>query len=306
MSQVCDVSVIGLGAIGWGAAASLIREGYEVYGVDIRSEVLEQFAEEKGKPCASAAEAVKKAPVVMIFLVNDVQIEEVLFGSGGAVASADEGTVFILCTTMPPGSAIRIGQQLESAGMLVIDAPVIGGAPRALRGELKVMASGSAEAFEIADPVFDAISGNVIRIGDAVGQASQIKMINQLLAGVHIAAAAEAITLAAKIGVDLTIMHDIVSHSTGSSWMFEDRGSHIINGDYAPRSAIDIILKDLGIVQLEAEAAKSSIPLANATLALFSEAAAGGHGKEDGSAVAKLLAEKSGVLLPGMNGEGKF
>ena len=300
MSQLSDVSIIGLGAMGWGAALSLLRDGFNVYGVDVRSEALEQLRAEHGKPCQSPAEAAKLAPVVMIFVVNDAQTEEVLFGQDGAVAAAEAGTLFINCSTISPSSAVSFGKRIESAGMRAIDAPVSGGSARALRGEVTVMASGKSEAFDIAGPLFDAISSKVIRLGGEIGQASRIKMINQLLSDVHIAVAAEAMTLASKIGVDLATMYEVIINSTGNSWMFEDRGAHIVNGDYAARSAIDIIVKDLGIVSAEAESVGSAIPMASAALGLFSEAEVEGYGKEDGAAVAKLLGKKSGASLPGV------
>ena len=299
MSQLSEVSVIGLGAMGWGAATSLIREGFNVHGVDIRPEVLEKFGANKGKPCPSPAEAAQRATVVMIFVVNDKQAEQVLFGDNGAVAAAAPETLFINSSTMPPSASVRIGEKLKSAGMRVLDAPVSGGAARAERGEMTVMVSGSGEAYNLAEPIFDAISAKVFRLGAEVGRASRIKMINQLLSDVHIAATAEAMTLAAKIGVNLDTMYEVITQSTGNSWMFEDRGAHIVNGDYAARSAIDIIVKDLGIVSAEAQAAGCSVPLSNAALSVFSEASNQGYGREDGSALAKLLAEKSGAKLPG-------
>ncbi|MGB5705335.1 MAG: L-threonate dehydrogenase [Arenicellales bacterium] len=300
MSQLSDVSVIGLGAMGWGAAISLLSDGFSVHGVDIRQEVLERFSAEKGNPCQSPAEAAKLASVIMIFVVTEEQVEQVLFGTDGAVAAAAAGTLFINSSTIQPSSAIKIGQRLQSAGMRVIDAPVSGGAARALRGEVTVMASGSGEAFKIAGPIFDAISAKVFRLGAEVGQGSRIKMINQLLSDVHIAATAEAMTLASTIGVNLETMYEVITQSTGNSWMFEDRGAHIVNGDYAPRSPIDIIVKDLGIVSFEAESVGAAVPLTNAALALFSEARAEGYGREDGSAVAKLLGRKSDTALPGI------
>jgi len=300
MSNVTDVCVIGLGSIGWGAALSLLREGFTVHGVELRSDVLDKFEAEGGTPYSSPAEAARHAPIVMIFVVNDTQTEQVLFGEQGAVSTAGPDTLFINCSTIPPSSAVTIGQRLESSGMQVMDAPVSGGPARALRGDLTVMASGSAKAFDIAEPMLDAISAKVYRLGVEAGQASRIKMINQLLSGVHIAATAEAITLAANNNVDLKMLYEVITHSTGNSWMFEDRGAHIVNGDYAPRSPIDIIVKDLGIVNLEAELTGSEIPLSKAALALFSEAAAKGLGREDGSVIAKLLGEKSGTQLPGL------
>ncbi|MEJ2177890.1 MAG: NAD(P)-dependent oxidoreductase [Gammaproteobacteria bacterium] len=300
MSQLCEVSVIGLGAMGWGAAMSLIREGFNVHGVDIRPEVLEKFSAHKGKPCPTPAEAAKRASVVMIFVVNDQQAEQVLFGEDGAVTSAEPETLFINSSTMPPSASVRIGDRLAAAGMRVLDAPVAGGAARAERGEMTVMVSGSSDALNLAEPLFEAISAKVFRLGAEVGRASRIKMINQLLSDVHIAVTAEAMTLASKIGVNLETMYEVITQSTGNSWMFEDRGAHIVNGDYAPRSAIDIIVKDLGIVSSEAEAAGCEARLSNAALQLFKEARDAGFGREDGSAVAKLLGKKSGAELPGI------
>ncbi len=300
MSQLSEVSVIGLGAMGWGASMSLIREGFNVHGVDIRPEILEKFSANKGKPCPTPSEAAKRAPVVMIFVVNDKQAEEVLFGEDGAVAAAEPETLFINSSTMPPSASVRIGERLVSAGMRVLDAPVAGGAARAERGEMTVMVSGSSDAFNFAEPLFEAISAKVFRLGAEVGRASRIKMINQLLSDVHIAATAEAMTLASKIGVNLETMYEVITQSTGNSWMFEDRGAHIVNGDYAPRSAIDIIVKDLGIVSSEAEAAGCAAPISNAALKLFKEASDAGYGREDGSAVAKLLGKQSGTVLPGI------
>ncbi|MGI9291823.1 MAG: L-threonate dehydrogenase [Gammaproteobacteria bacterium] len=301
MSQLSEVSVIGLGAMGWGAAMSLMRDGFNVHGVDIRPEVLEQFGVKKGKPCPSPAEAARRASVIMIFVVNDAQAEQVLFGQDGAVAAAAPDTLFINSSTMPPSSAVKFGERLKSAGMRVLDAPVSGGAARAERGEMTVMVSGSSDAYNLAEPLFDAISAKVFRLGAEVGRASRIKMINQLLSDVHIAATAEAMTLASKIGVNLETMYEVITQSTGNSWMFEDRGAHIVNGDYAPRSAIDIIVKDLGIVSSEADSVGCAAPLSNAALALFKEASEEGYGREDGSAVAKLLGKRSDAALPGVS-----
>jgi 3-hydroxyisobutyrate dehydrogenase len=239
---------------------------------------------------------------VFIFVVNSDQAEEVLFGVDGAVYAADPGTVFLLCTTMAPSATVSLAQRLEAAGMLVIDAPVSGGHLKALAGEITVMASGSDAAFAKAQAALDAVSTKVFRLGEEPGMGSQVKMINQLLAGVHIAATAEAMTLAAKTGIDLKTLYDVLRVSAGSSWMFENRGEHIVSGDYTPRSAVDIFVKDLGIVTAEAARHGALTPLAGTALDLFREASEAGLGREDDAAVAKLLARKSGAILPGMEG----
>lgn len=289
MAYISTVAVIGLGAIGWGAALSLIREGYSVYGVDINQNVLDRFAKEDGIPCATPLEAARQARVIMVFVVNEQQLEQVLFGDNGAVAEAEEGTLFILSSTIAPSGTTRIAGKLQSSGMKVLDAPVAGGPSLALSGELTVLVSGRANALEIADPMFDAISARVHHLGDEPGQASTIKMINQLLTDVHLAAAAEAFALARKTGVDLETMVKVVSNSTGGSWVFESRAPRLIERNYSPRSPINNVTKDLGIVDREAELAGLALPMTRAALIMFLKAAEAGFGQEDGIAVSKII-----------------
>ncbi len=300
LQNVSKAAVIGLGSMGWGAALSLLRAGFAVNGCDVRQDVLQRFSQAGGKSCKTPSEAADAADAVFVFVVNSGQAETVLFGPGGALETAGAGTVFLLCTTMAPSATMAIAERLEAAGMLVIDAPVSGGHVKALSGEMVVMGSGSPEAFARAEKALDAVSAKVFRLGDRPGAGSQVKMINQLLAGVHIAVTAEAMTLAAKTGIDLKTLYDVLRVSAGSSWMFENRGEHIVSGDYTPRSAVDIFVKDLGIVASEAERVGAVTPLTATALGLFRQASEAGLGKEDDAAVAKLLAERSGVVLPGM------
>lgn len=292
-------TVIGLGSMGWGAAMSLLRAGFTVKGVDIAPKVLERFNAEGGLCFATPAEA-GTSDVVFVFVVNAEQAEEVLFGPNGAINNANPGTVFLLCVTMAPSATVKIAKKLEDAGMAVIDAPVSGGHAKALAGEMTIMGSGSEAAFEKAAGALDAVAAKVFRLGTEVGLGSKLKMINQLLAGVHIAAAAEAMSLAAKIGLDLKTVFEVIKVSAGSSWMFENRGPHIVEGDYTPHSAVNIFVKDLGIVTSEAESVGGVTPLSETALNLFRDAALAGLGAEDDAAVAKILAKRSGIVLPGM------
>ena len=182
--------------------------------------------------------------------------------------------------------------------MQTLDAPVSGGSAKALSGEMTIMASGAPESFEAAEPALNAVATKVYRLGTEPGKGSEVKMINQLLAGVHIAAAAEALTLGAKLGLDLKMLHEVIQECAGNSWMFGNRGAHIVAGDYTPHSAVNIFIKDLGIVT--GEAGEHPVPLSDTALALFKEAADAGMGLEDDAAVAKLLAKKGGIELPGM------
>jgi L-threonate 2-dehydrogenase len=157
------------------------------------------------------------------------------------------------------------------------------------------MASGSPEAFAKCQAVFDAIAAKVHRIGDQPGAGSKVKMINQLLAGVHIAAAAEAMALGIKAGADPQVLYDVISNSAGSSWMFQNRVPHILAGDYTPLSAVNIFVKDLGIVLDSARQGRFPLPLTAAAHQMFLTAAAAGLGSEDDSAVVKIF---PGITLP--------
>lgn len=296
-----NTAVIGLGSMGWGAAVSLLRANIQTTGVDIRDDVLAKFRAEGGEATASPAEAASNADIVFVFVVNAAQTEAVLFGEKGAVAAAKPGTIFAICVTNPPAYTLELASRLDAAGMRMLDAPVSGGPAKAATGEMTIMASGAPEIFEAVKPALEAISAKLFRLGDAPGMGSKLKMINQLLAGVHIAATAEAMTMGIKSGLDPQVLYDVILECAGNSWMFENRAPHIVEGDYSPKSAVDIFVKDLGIVKSEGDASGFPLPLTETALALFKEASAAGLGREDDAAVAKILAAKGGITLPGMD-----
>ena len=183
-------------------------------------------------------------------------------------------------------------------GILMIDAPVSGGAARAATGQLSIMAAGPREAFTRARPVLDAIAAKVYRLGDTPGMGSKVKMVNQLLAGVHIAASAEAMALGIRAGVDPNVLYEVISNSAGSSWMFQNRVPHILAGDYTPLSAVNIFVKDLGIVLDSARKATFPLPLTATAHQMFLMAGAHGHGQEDDAAVVQVFQAVSGIPLP--------
>ncbi|SOY43939.1 L-threonate dehydrogenase [Cupriavidus taiwanensis] len=291
-----NIGVIGLGAMGFGVAQSLLRAGFNVHACDLRPEVLQRFADAGGVPCASPAELGSRCDVVLTLVVNAQQTEAVLFGANGAVAGMQPGKLVIASATVPPGFAETLGQRLAEKGLLMLDAPVSGGAARAASGEMTMMTSGPAEAYALAEDVLAAIAGKVYRLGAAHGAGSKVKIINQLLAGVHIAAAAEAMALGMREGVDPDALYDVITHSAGNSWMFENRVPHILKGDYTPLSAVDIFVKDLGMVLDTARTSKFPLPLSAAAHQMFMMASTAGHGGEDDSAVIKIF---PGIELPG-------
>ena len=293
------VAVIGLGSMGFGMATSLRRAGFEVTGCDAMADCVARFVKDGGKDAKTPAEAAKAADIVISVVLNAAQTETILFGKDGVSETLKKDAVFVSSATMDPEVARRLAKQLEATGRHYLDAPISGGAQRAAQGELTILASGSPAAFAKARPVLDAMAAKLYELGDAPGQGAAFKMINQLLAGVHIAAASEAITFAARQGLDLRKVYEVITASAGNSWMFENRVPHVINGDYKPRSAVEIFVKDLGIVQDMARGARFPVPLASAALQMFLMAAASGMGRDDDASVARLYARIGGTTLPG-------
>jgi L-threonate 2-dehydrogenase len=292
------VCVIGLGSMGMGAAKSLRRAGFDVAGADVSESQRNAFVATGGRAFATPAEAAHGAEMVFVFVVNDKQTEAVLFGADGALASLAKGSVVACCSTVPPAFAKANGERISAAGMLAIDAPVSGGAAKAADGQMTIMASGSAAAFAKAEVFFAAVAAKVYNLGAEPGMGSQVKTINQLLAGVHIAAACEAMALGMHIGADPKVLFDVISNSAGSSWMFQNRVPHILDGDYAPKSAVDIFVKDLGIVLDTGKDNRFPLPLTAAAHQLYLAASAMGLGREDDSAVVKVYARQTGLKLP--------
>jgi 3-hydroxyisobutyrate dehydrogenase len=290
-----NVGVIGLGAMGLGMAQSLRRADHSVHVFDVRAEAARDFAAQGGVACASAAEVARQCEVLVSVVVNAAQTESVLFGAGGAAAAMKPGSLFIMCSTVAPNWSIALEQRLADLGILYLDAPISGGAARAASGEMTMMTAGRPEAYAKAGGVLAAMAANVYRLGDRAGNGSKVKIINQLLAGVHIAAAAEAMALGLREGVDAAALYEVITHSAGNSWMFENRMAHVLAGDYTPLSAVDIFVKDLGLVLDTARASKFPLPLSATAHQMFMQASTAGFAREDDSAVIKIF---PGITLP--------
>jgi putative dehydrogenase len=293
------VGVIGLGAMGMGVAQSLLREGFEVHACDVRPDAVQKIVDAGGRRADSPAALGKLVDALIILVVNADQTEAVLFGENGAAASLAPGSVIIASATVSPEYARGLGKRLADMGLLMIDGPVSGGAAKAATGEMTVMAAGSPEAFAKCAGVLDAIAGKVYRLGEEPGPGSVTKMVNQLLAGVHIAAAGEAMALAIRAGANPDQVYEVICNSAGGSWMFQNRVPHILAGDYTPLSAVNIFVKDLGIVLDYAKKSIFPLPLSATAHQMFMQASAAGHGAEDDSAVIKTF---PGITLPGKRG----
>jgi L-threonate 2-dehydrogenase len=291
------IAVIGLGAIGYGVAASLARKDWPVAGADTNPETTERFAREFGKATGSSREAASGADVVILVVVNGAQCEAILFGDAGVLASTAPDALIISCVTMDPAHARSMSERVEATGRAFVDAPTSGGPARAAEGTVTLLTSGHENAMQRAEPIFEAIASKVYRLGNEPGVGAAFKMINQLLAGVHIAAACEAIAFAKKLGLDLAKVYEVITASAGNSWMFENRVPHILDNDYSPKSAVAIFTKDLGIVSDMARAASFPTPVAASALQMFLMTAASGMGRDDDASVARLYAKIAGIDL---------
>lgn len=298
-SNTPQVGLVGLGAMGLGMAQSLRRGGFAPTVFDIRRGAAEAFAREGGRAAASAAELAQGSDVIVSVVVNAAQTEALLFGEGGVAAAMKPGSLFVMCSTVDPHWAAALEARLEAMGLFMLDAPISGGAAKAAAGQMTMMTAGRPEAYARCPGVLEAMAAKVYRLGDRAGAGSKVKVINQLLAGVHIAAAAEAMALGLREGVDPAALYEVITHSAGNSWMFENRMAHVLAGDYTPLSAVDIFVKDLGLVLDMARASKFPLPLSSTAHQMFMQASTAGFAKEDDSAVIKIF---PGITLPPAKG----
>ncbi|GLR59302.1 L-threonate dehydrogenase [Rhizobium indigoferae] len=293
------VGVFGLGSMGYGMASSLVRAGHEVFGADVNHEAVKRLHANGGSTTELGA-AARELDAVVVVVLNSAQTEEVLFGKDGIVSMLSPGAVVIMCVTVAPEYARKAAERCSALGIHFLDAPISGGSVKAANGKLSIMASGTPEAFSRARPALDAMAEKVFELGDAAGAGSAMKAVNQMLAGTHIAAMAEAITFGITQGIDPETFLKVIPQCAGTSWMLENRAPHVAAGDYTPHSAIDIWPKDLGIVLDVARASKFSAPITAAALQQFVAASGMGLGREDDAAVAKIYARNAGIELPGV------
>ena len=293
------VGVIGLGSMGMGMAVSLVRAGHVVAGSDVRAAAIDSLVAAGGQAAAGPGAAAEGAQLVIVMVVNQAQVETVLFGPDGAITRLPRGAVVMLSSTVPAAFTVALDARLAETGHLLLDAPVSGGAAKARDGQLTIMSSGTAAAYAVADPVLDAVAATVYRLGDRPGIGSTVKTVNQLLAGVHIAAAAEAMALGTRAGAgaDPRQLYEVISNSAGGSWMFQNRVPHMLDGDFTPLSSVEIFVKDLGLVLDTGRSLRFPLPIAAAAHQQFLAAAGSGHGGEDDAAVVKVYEGLAGISV---------
>ena len=290
------VCVVGLGSMGMGAALSCVRAGLATSGIDLDAGRRNAFAAGGAEAVgASMADLPGSFDAAIVLVVTAAQARQVILGPDGVAARLAAGGAVMVSCTQSAEDARALGADLQAMGVLMLDAPVSGGAAKAAQGAMTVMASGSDAAFDALAPALEAVAGKTYRIGPQIGQGATVKVIHQLLAGVHIAVGAEAMALAARAGIPLDMMYEVVTNAAGTSWMFENRMKHVVEGDYTPSSAVDIFVKDLGLVTETGRSLGFPLPLASTAFAMFQQASNMGHGAEDDSAVIKTF---SGIDLP--------
>jgi 3-hydroxyisobutyrate dehydrogenase len=299
MSEPRRVGVIGVGSMGMGVARRLLDRGFATFVRDVRPEAEAQAQSAGAQVCASPVELGRRCDVVITLVVDAGQTEDVLFGAQGLVLGLRPGSVHVMSSTIAPQAAAAFADRLAGHGLLMVDAPCSGGPARAYTGELTLMAAAPAQVLRRCAPVIEAVSTRCVHVSEHPGDGSKAKLVNNMLAGVNLAAAGEAMALAIELGLDPRTMAQVIGASSGASWIFSDRVPRMLAGDYAPRAAVDILRKDLALLLETARHARFSTPLARAAHAIFEDASRLGHGQEDDAAVIKVYQALTGIALPG-------
>ena len=289
------IAVLGLGAMGLPMASHLAKT-FEVTGFDPFEE-RRTLATEHGVAVAdSAPVAASGADFVLIAVRNAAQLEEVLHGPSGVVPVLEPGAAIILTSTVGAEAVEAEAARLAETGIGLVDAPVSGGPVRAGEGDLLVTCGATPEVWEVARPVLDEMAGTLVLVGDAPGKGQSMKTVNQLLCGVHIAAAGEALALAGKLGLDQRMVLDALMAGAAQSFMLGNRGPRAIEAweGVEPEvcSRLDIFVKDMGIVTSAAKRAGIAVPVAAAAEQLYILGNAQGRGGDDDSTVIRVVSAR--------------
>jgi len=270
------VGFIGLGTMGREMAANLIKSGHRVQAFDILPEAVDVLAALGATACRSIAEAASDADVAITMLPDTPDVEDVVYEPGGLLANPPAGRLVIDMSTIAPNAARRMATDLERAGVDFIDAPVSGGPVGAKNATLSIMAGGKVEAFARARDVFAGMGTTITHVG-ASGAGQTVKLCNQLVCGINIQAICEAIALGRASGVDLHLLRSVLLGGSAASWMLDKLGLAMIEGDARAGFRIDLMLKDLRLVQQQAQAL--SVPLPATALVTNQYIAARAHGE---------------------------
>jgi 3-hydroxyisobutyrate dehydrogenase len=290
-----QIGFIGLGAMGAGMARNLLGAGLRVRGYDIRTDAVDALARDGGEAASSPAEAARDAQLLVVIVFTADQAEQVLFGDNGAVSTLPAGATVVMATTMAPARVQALEARLAGSGHRLLDAPCTGGVVGADAGTLTFICSGAPAALEAARPALEVMGGRIAVCGDRAGPGSTVKMVNQLMCGIMVAATAEGIALAAKAGADPRIAAEVIGSGAARSFVWDSRVASILERDFSPKGVVEIFTKDLDIVLQAGKTLSFPLPLTAAAMQLFLAAESMGFGRNDDAAVVKVYETLSGV-----------
>jgi 3-hydroxyisobutyrate dehydrogenase-like beta-hydroxyacid dehydrogenase len=283
------VGVVGLGIMGMAYARNLIAAGHSVIGYDVISDPMTALAELGGSPAGSSADVARASDVVLLALPNVAALRQAVAASGGVVEGAGQGLVVVEMGTFPLEYKKWAQTELESAGAVLVDAPVSGTGLQAEAGEVVVYASGDPAAIERTRPVFDALGKATYDVGE-FGNGSKMKYVANLLVSVNNLATAEAFVLGAAAGLDPAQILEVISAGVGSSRIFEIRGPMMVADDYPPAARLSMFLKDIDVIGGFARDLGVPTPMLDAALPWYQKGVEAGLGDLDAAALARLLA----------------
>ena len=295
-SRNASVGIVGVGAMGAAMAENLLRQGFRVVVRDIVAARAEALVAQGAIVAASAADVARAADIVLTVVVDSAETDAVVFGAGddeGLAGGATKASIVVMCSTVAPDYVAGLSAALESRNVGLVDAPISGGPHRARDGTMSMMAAGSDAAIERARPVLEAAASRLFRIGTRPGDGSAMKLVNNMLAAINLAGAAEALALAAQLGIDLQLARGVIEASSGGSWMFADRVPRALAGDESVRAAMKILTKDVTLALDVAGAAGSPATLAAAARALYADALAQGYAERDDAALVEFARRRT-------------
>ena len=281
--------IVGVGNMGGGMAARLLERGWGVRACDLVPAKVQALVALGAEAAATPAEAARGADVLVVCVVDAAQAGQVLFDAGGAAAALAPGRAVLLCPTIAPEEVERLAARLAGCGLVAIDAPMSGGPARARDGTMSLMVACEEAAYAAQQPLLRDLSTKVFHVGQRPGDGARTKLVNNLLAAVNLAGAAEAIALAERLGLDAGRTLEVIAQSSGQSWIGADRMRRALAGDYAPRAHVSLLHKDTRFALAAAQAAGFDAAFGRLAHAAFARAVAAGQADRDDGVLLELF-----------------
>jgi 3-hydroxyisobutyrate dehydrogenase len=283
------VGIVGVGNMGGGMAARLLERGWRVRACDLDAGKVQALVAQGAVAAATPADAADGVDALIVCVVYAQQVDAVLFGPEGAAAALERGTAVLLCPTIAPQEVERFARMLSERGLAAIDAPMSGGPVRARDGSMSLMVACEDAVFQAQRPLLATLSARVFHVGPRPGDGARTKLVNNLLAGINLAGAAEALALAQRLGLDPARTLDVIEQSSGQSWIGSDRLRRAIAGDYEPRAHVTLLQKDTGLALAAARAVGFQPALGPVAHDAFNRAVQAGHAGRDDAVLFELF-----------------